>query len=157
MSTATGNRLTPARLNPVAFQLQVNATATLTATNTDLSLAAGMPAWPGLSGATYTVPAGGMTGFAVWTGDFQLTTGGGTVTAATLDFVIDGAVPTSAPQAIWDAGNVTDGRVTASASWPFTLTAGAHTFGLRAAAVLTSPAVVKLNARHTNVSIWLHP
>lgn len=160
MTTDAGDYLTPPRLNPVAFQLQLASQYTLTGVNTDLTLTAGTPAWPGLAGQTYTVPEGGMVGLAVWTGDFSIITGGA-LTSATVDLVIDGvavsaATPVPGPQAIWDPGNTTDGRVTAAASWPLLLAAGAHTFGLRAQAVFTTGSY-RLNARHTNVSILLHP
>lgn len=154
MSRATGNRLPPGALNPASFQLQLSGQYTLTATPTDLSLTNATPGYAPTA-TSYTVPEGGMVGMAMWTADFTLITAGA-VTAATVDIVIDGAIPASAPQAIWDPGNITDGRLTVPGSWPFALTAGVHSFGLRASIVATT-GVVRLAARHTNVSIWLHP
>ncbi|MEV4212914.1 hypothetical protein [Micromonospora sp. NPDC049662] len=154
MSVAAGDDLTAPRLNPISFQLQLGAQYTLTATATDLTLTNVTAGYA--SGTTsVVVPEGGMTGLAVWQGDFQLTTAG-TITAATLDLVIDGAVPTNAPSAIWDPGNVSDGRATIPGHWPFALAAGSHSFGLRAAVALSS-GQVKLNPKHTCLSIYLHP
>lgn len=154
MAVQTGNRLPPSRLNPVAFQLQLAANYTLTGSATDLTLT---NVTPGFAAGTTSVvvPAGGMTGLAVWQGDFQLTASGA-VTVATLDLVIDGSVPTGAPEALFDPGNVTDARATPSAAWPFTLTAGTHSFGLRAA-VAPSVTNVRLGLKHTALSILLHP
>lgn len=154
MSTAAGDRITAARLNPAAFQLQLAANYTLTATATDLTLT---NVTPGYASGTMglTVPEGGMTGLAVWTGDFQLTAGG-TITFAIADLVVDGALPTGAPSAVYDPGNTTDGRATCAGHWPLSLAAGAHTFGLRARVSSTSGTVI-LNTRHTALSILLHP
>lgn len=152
MSTASGARLTPARLNPVAFQLQLTANQPLTGTPTNLALA---NVTPGFSGVTYTVPAGGMTGLAVWQADFTLVTAG-TITLATVELTIDGGIPTNSPAARWDPGNVTDAGATIPASWPFVLTAGPHTFGLLAA-IAAGTGTARLNAKHTALSILLHP
>ncbi|WKU03760.1 hypothetical protein [Micromonospora sp. HUAS LYJ1] len=154
MTTDAGDYITPSRLNPVAFQLQLGSNYTLTTTATDLTLTNVTPGYS--SGTTsIVVPEGGMVGLAVWQGDFQLTTSA-TVTAATLDLTIDGAIPTGAPQALFDPGNVTDMRLTPGASWPFALAAGSHSFGLRAS-ITPSTSNVRLNARHTCLSILLHP
>lgn len=153
MATVTGNRLPPPRLNPAAFQLQLASDYTLTGSATGLSLTNVTPGYA--SGATsFTVPSGGMTGLAVYTGYFHLTTAG-TITFATLDLMIDGAWV--GPEVVWNPANVAAGaRVTASQSWPFALAAGSHSFGLRAAVTLSS-GQVRLLATHTNLSILLHP
>ncbi|MCX5119207.1 hypothetical protein OG992_18640 [Micromonospora sp. NBC_00362] len=151
MATMSGNRLPPARLNPVAFQLQLASDYTLTSTSTALTLS---NVTAGYSGTSITVPDGGMTGLAVYTGYFHLSTAG-TVTFATMDLLIDGTWV--GPQAVWNPSNVTAGaRVTASQSWPFALAAGTRTFGLRASVTLSS-GQVRLLATHTNVSLLLHP
>ncbi|TDC42097.1 hypothetical protein [Micromonospora sp. KC213] len=154
MTTAAGDLLTPSRLNPIAFQLQLASLYTLTGTATDLTLTNVTPGYAP-STMSVVVPEGGMVGLAVWTGDFQLTSSGA-VTAATVDLTIDGAVPTGAPQAIFDPGNVTDARATNPSHWPFFLAAGSHFFGLRAS-VTPSVSNVRLNAKHTALSILLHP
>lgn len=154
MTIDAGDYLTPPRLNPVAFQLQLAAQYTMTSTPTDLTLTNVTPGYA--SGATsFVVPENGWVGLAVWQGDFLLGVAG-SITAATVDFVIDGAIPVNSPEAIWDPGNISDGRATVPGSWPFSLAAGSHTFGLRAGIVSTS-GTVRLQARHTCLSILLHP
>ncbi|TDC81911.1 hypothetical protein E1193_13495 [Micromonospora sp. KC606] len=155
MTTAAGDLLTPSRLNPAAFQLQLGSLYNLTSTPTDLTLTNVTPGYA--SGATsYTVPEGGMVGVAVWSGDFQLTTAG-TITACVLELTIGGLAVSTAPQVIWDPENIAAGaRVTLANSWPLSLAAGSHSFGLRASMTSTSGAV-RLNQRHTALSILLHP
>ncbi|WP_328339561.1 hypothetical protein [Micromonospora sp. NBC_00421] len=139
--------------SPASFQLQLGSVYTLTSTPTDLTLTNVTPGYS--SGqVSYTVPDGLMVGLAVWTGDFQIT-GAATITG-TVDLTINGSVPTGAPQAIWDPGNVTRGRDTDAAHWPLALTGGTYTFGLRASAIVSS-GTGRLNAKHTALSVLLHP
>lgn len=152
MAIAAGERITADRLNPIAFQLRLTAPYTLTSTPTVLTLDRF-----GGGSATVDVPAGGMVGLGVITADIELRTAAA-ITACVVEPLINGSPPTDPPQVIWDPSSVAAPfRNTLSQCFPLDLPPGAYEFGLQTFIDTAAAPSVRLNARHTNLMIFLHP